>query len=178
MIKKIAIAVVVLLLVGIGAVLAFAATKPDIFRLQRSASINAPPDKIFPIISDFRNWGLWSPWEKMDPELKRTFSGAPSGKGAVYAWEGSKAGQGRMEITEASPPSKVALNLDFVRPFEAHNVVEFTLEPVGSATNVTWTMQGQQPFMAKVISVVVDMDKMVGKDFEKGLAALKAAAER
>ena len=178
MIKKIVISIVVVLLVGIGAVLAFAATMPDTFRLQRSASINAPPDKIFPIISDFRNWGLWSPWEKMDPELKRTYSGAANGKGAVYAWEGNKAGQGRMEITEASSPPKVTLNLDFVRPFEAHNVVEFTLEPVGSATNVTWTMQGEQPYMAKVISVVVDMDKIVGKDFERGLADLKAAAER
>ena len=179
MIKRVAIAVVVLLVVCIGGVLVFAATKPDTFRLQRSASINAPPDKIFPIISDFRNWGLWSPWEKMDPELKRTYSGAPSGKGAVYAWEGnSKVGQGRMEITEASPSSKVMLNLDFVRPFEAHNVVEFTLEPAGSTTNVTWTMRGEQPYIAKVISVVVDMDKMVGKDFEKGLADLKAAAER
>ena len=177
--KTVAITIVALLVVGIGVVLVLALTKPDTFRLQRSASINAPPDKIFPLISDFRSWGLWSPWEKMDPELKRSYSGAPSGKGAVYSWEGNKkVGQGRMEITEASPPTKVTLNLDFVRPFEAHNVVEFVLVPVGSATNVTWTMQGRQPYMAKLMSVVVNMDKMVGADFERGLAALKAAAER
>jgi hypothetical protein len=174
-----AVVVAAIVVIAVAAVLVFAASKPDTFSLHRSASINAPPEKIFAILNDFRNWGLWSPWEKMDPELKRTYSGAASGKGAIYAWEGnSKAGQGRMEITDASPPFKLTLNLDFVRPFEAHNVVEFVLKPVGGATSVTWAMQGRRPYIAKVIGVVVDMDKVVGKDFESGLANLKAAAER
>jgi hypothetical protein len=115
----------------------------------------------------------------MDPAMKRTRSGAPTGKGSVYAWEGnSKVGQGRMEITEASPPSKVVLKLDFVKPFEAHNVVQFTMVPKGDATEVTWEMQGPAPYMAKVIHVFVSMDSMVGKDFEAGLANLKSVAER
>lgn len=179
MLKTILIIVAVIVVVPAAAILIFAATRPDTFTVQRSASIKAPPEKVFPLISDFRSWGAWSPWEKMDPELKRTYSGSANGKGAVYAWEGnSKVGQGRMEITDASPSSKVALKLDFVRPFEAHNMVEFTLEPRGESTHVTWTMQGRQPYIAKVIGVVFSMDKMVGKDFETGLANLKAAAER
>ncbi|MPZ55092.1 MAG: polyketide cyclase [Rhizobiales bacterium] len=179
MFKTIALVVGAVLVVGIAGVLAYAATRPDTFTLQRSASIKASPDKIYPFISDFHNWGAWSPWEKMDPELKRTYSGAPSGAGTVYAWEGNrKVGQGRMEIIEASPPSKVTLKLDFVRPFEAHNQVDFVLEPRGESTDITWKMQGPQPYFAKVIGVVFNMDKMVGKDFESGLANLKAAAEK
>jgi uncharacterized protein YndB with AHSA1/START domain len=175
MLKIIAIVIVVL----IAGVLILAATKPDTFRVQRAASINAPPEKIFALINDFNRWGAWSPWEKKDPAMKRTFGAATSGKGAVYAWEGNKdVGQGRMEISESVPPSKIALNLDFVKPFEAHNLVEFTLEPKGDATNVTWSMQGATPYFAKIIHVFINMDKMVGKDFETGLANLKASAEQ
>ena len=175
MLKTIAIGVVVL----IAAVLAYAATKPDTFRVQRSASITAPPEKVFALLNDFRRWGAWSPWEKKDPAMKRTFGATTTGKGAVYAWEGNKdVGQGRMEIAESVPPSKVALNLDFVKPFEAHNLVEFTLEPKGDTTNVTWAMQGDTPYFAKIIHVFINMDKMVGKDFEAGLANLKAIAEQ
>lgn len=134
MFKTIAIVVVVL----IAALLIFAATKPDTFRVQRAASIKAPPEKIFALINDFRRWVAWSPWEKKDPTMKRTFGATTSGKGAVYAWEGNKdVGQGRIEIAESVPPSKVAIKLDFVKPFEARNIVEFTLEPKGDATNVT-----------------------------------------
>ena len=121
----------------------------------------------------------WSPWEKKDPAMKRTFGAVTTGKGAVYTWEGNKnVGQGSMEIAESSPPSKVAIQLDFVKPFEAHNTVEFTLEPKGDATNLTWAMQGHTPYVAKIIHVFFDMDSMVGKDFEAGLASLKALSER
>jgi carbon monoxide dehydrogenase subunit G len=175
MLKIIAIVVVVL----IAAVLIFAATKPDTFRVQRAASIKAPPDKVFALIDDFKQWGSWSPWEKKDPAMKRTFGTATSGKGAVYAWEGNKeVGQGRMEIAESVSPSKVALKLDFLKPFEAHNIVEFSLKPEGDATSVTWSMQGDTPYFAKIIHVFINMDNMVGKDFETGLANLKAAAEK
>lgn len=171
--------IVVIVLVAIVAVLIYAATKPDSFRVQRAISIKAPPEKIFAILNDFRRWGAWSPWEKLDPELKRTYSGAESGPGAVYEWEGNrKVGAGRMEITDGPPPSRVAIKLDFIRPFEAHNTAEFALEPKGDLTTVTWTMHGRNIFIGKVMSVFVDMDKMVGKDFEKGLANLKAAAEQ
>ena len=174
MIKKIAIAVVVLL----AALLIYAATQPDTFRIQRATSIKAPPEKIFAVLNDFLRWETWSPWEKKDPAMKRTFSAVTSGKGAVYAWEGnSDVGQGRMEIAESVAPSKVAIKLDFVKPFETHNMVEFTLEPKGDSTNVTWAMQGPMPYISKLITVFVNMDSMVGKDFEAGLANLKAVAE-
>jgi uncharacterized protein YndB with AHSA1/START domain len=169
----------IVIAIVIAAVLIFAATKPDTFRVQRAASINAPPEKVFALVSDFRRWDAWSPWEKKDPAMKRTFGPATSGKGAVYAWEGNKeVGQGRMEIAEAVPPSKVAIKLDFSKPFEAHNLVEFTLEPTGDATNVTWAMRGDTPYFAKIIHVFLDVDSMVGKDFETGLANLKVAAEK
>lgn len=163
----------------IAGVLVLAAMKPDTFRVERSASIKAPPEKVFPLINDFKQWGPWSPWEKKDPAMRRTFGAATSGKGASYSWDGNKdVGQGSMEIVESVPSSKVALRLDFVKPFEAHNTVEFRLEPKNGATNVTWAMQGPVPYFAKVIHVFIDMDRMVGKDFEAGLANLKANAEK
>jgi len=175
MFKTIALVLVVLIV----ALLAYAATKPDTFRVQRSASMNAPPEKIFPLINDLRSWGAWSPWEKMDPAMKRTHSGAGSGKGAVYEWEGNhEVGKGRMEITDTSSPSAVVIKLDFLKPFEAHNTAEFTLERKGDSTNVTWAMYGPTPYMAKVIHLFFSMDSMVGKQFETGLANLKALAEK
>jgi carbon monoxide dehydrogenase subunit G len=175
MFKTIALVVVVL----ICALLIYAATKPDTFRVQRSISINAPPEKVFPLIEDFHRWGSWSPYETKDPAMKRTYSGTASGKGSVYEWDGDRnVGKGRMEIVESSPPSRVSIKLDFIAPFEAHNVAEFTLEGKGGSTNVTWAMQGPLPYFAKVIHVFFDMDNMVGKDFEAGLASLKASAEK
>ncbi|MGH8246314.1 MAG: SRPBCC family protein [Gammaproteobacteria bacterium] len=175
MLKSIAIVVVVF----VAGVLLLAATRSDTFRVQRAATIKAPPERIFALINDFNRWGAWSPWEKKDPGMKRTFGATMSGKGAVYAWEGNKeVGQGRMEIAESVPSSRVAIKLDFVKPFEAHNIVEFTLAPTGDATNVTWSMQGDTPYFAKIIHVFIDMDSMVGKDFEAGLTNLKAAAEK
>jgi uncharacterized protein YndB with AHSA1/START domain len=175
MLKIIAIVVVVLL----AAVLGFAMTKPDSFNVQRTTKINAPPEKIFPLINDLHSWGSWSPWEKVDPTMKRTHSGAASGLGAVYEWEGNaKVGKGRMEIVDAAPPSKVAIKLDFLKPIEGHNIAEFTLEPQGDSTNVTWAMRGPAPFISKVIQVFISMDSMLGKEFETGLANLKNIAEK
>lgn len=175
MFKIIAIVIVVL----IAALLIYAATRPDTLRVQRSTNIKAPPEKIFALINDFHSWGAWSPYEKKDPAMKRTMSGAANGKGAVYEWEGDKnVGKGRMEIAESSPPSKVTLKLDFVKPFEAHNIVDFTLEPKGDSTNVTWAMHGPSPYISKIIGIFINMDSMIGKDFETGLANLKTVAER
>ena len=175
MFKIIAIVAVVL----VAALLGFAATKPDNFRVQRTTSIKAPPDKIFPLINDLHSWDSWSPWEKVDPAMKRTHSGAPSGQGAVYEWEGNaKVGKGRMEITDAAPPSSVTIKLDFLKPIEGHNIAEFTLVPQGDSTNVTWAMHGPAPFVSKVIQVFISMDSMLGKEFETGLSNMKSIAEK
>jgi len=173
---KLVAAVVVLVILG---ALVFAATRPDTFRVQRSASIKAPPEKLFPLIEDFHQWEAWSPWEGIDPDLKRTYSGAPSGRGAVYEWNGNKnVGHGRMEIVESTPPSKVVIKIDFITPFEAHNTVEFTLVPRGVSTEVTQAMYGQNSFMAKLMGLFFSMDKMVGDKYEQGLATLKRIAEK
>ncbi len=170
--------IVIVVVVAIIGVLGFAATKPDIFRVERSIVIKAPAEKIFPLINDYPNWAAWSPYEKKDPAMKRTMSGPKSGVGAVYEWDGnSEVGKGRMETTEASP-SKIALKLDFFEPFESHNTAEFTMEPEGDSTKLTWAMFGPNKYIGKVISVFIDCDKMVGKDFEVGLANLKAIAEK
>ena len=175
MFKKIALVVVVLVV----AVLAYASTRPDRLHVERAASIMAPPEKIFPLISDFHSWPSWSPYEKRDPGMKRTYSGAAEGKGAVYEWDGnSEVGQGRMEITDSSDPSRVTIKLDFMEPIEGHNVAEFALVPEGSTTNVTWSMDGPSPYIGKLIGVFIDMDTMIGNDFETGLANLKAIAEK
>jgi len=171
--------IVVILIVAVVALLAYAATKPDTFTVKRSASIKAPPEKIFPLINDYRNWPQWSPYETRDPQMKRTFSGAAEGKGAKYACEGNRnVGSGNMEIIDTVPPNKVIIKLDFIAPFEAHNVAEFTLAPQGQETNVTWEMRGPVPFMAKIMHVIMDMDKMIGTDFATGLAGMKTAAEK
>ncbi|MBX9830055.1 MAG: SRPBCC family protein [Xanthobacteraceae bacterium] len=166
-------------LLAIAGVLGYAATRPDVFEVRRTASIKAPPDKIFPLINDFKSWTAWSPYEKKDPAMKRTYSATTSGKGATYAWDGDKnVGSGSMEIMNAPAPSRVTIKLDFTRPFEAHNIADFTLQPVEGGTNVTWSMTGPTPFFGKILHVFVDVDKMVGRDFEAGLANLKAIAEK
>lgn len=172
-------AILIVLIVLIAGVLAYAATKPDTFRVQRSASIKAPPEKIFPLINDYRNWASWSPYENKDPAMKRTFGATTAGKGATYGWEGNKdVGQGGMEIQESVPSSRVTIKLDFVKPFEAHNLVDFTLQPEGDATKVTWDMHGPAPYFSKVMQVFFNMDRMVGSDFEAGLSNMKALAEK
>jgi uncharacterized protein YndB with AHSA1/START domain len=174
MLKKIAILVAVV----IGAILILAATKPNTFHAERTTSIKAPAEKIFPLINDFHNWPAWSPYEKLDPNMKRTLSGAPGGKGAVYEWAGnSEAGVGRMEILD-STPGKITIKLDFIKPFEGHNIAEFTLEPQADSTIVTWSLSGPSPYFLKLMTVFMNLDKAIGKDFESGLANLKAVAEK
>jgi hypothetical protein len=173
--------IAIIVAVLLATLLIYAATRPDIFRLQRTTLIKAPPEKIFALINDFHShgWGCWSPWEKLDPNLKRTFGGAASGKGAVYEWAGNgKAGAGRMEITQAAPPSHVAIKLDFRKPIEGHNIAEFTLEPSADSTKVTWAMHGANRYIGKLMGVFVDMDRLIGKDFETGLANMKRVAEQ
>jgi uncharacterized protein YndB with AHSA1/START domain len=162
----------------IAALLVYAATKPDTFRFERSTFIKAPPEKIFPLIDDLHAWSAWSPWEKKDPAMKRIFTGPQNGPGATYRWEGNKnIGVGSMAITETVPPGKVVIRLDFVKPFEAHNIVEFNLLPQDGGTLVTWVMHGPMPYVSKLMTTFFSMDKMCGKDFESGLAQLKAVAE-
>lgn len=175
MLKKIAIAITAIIVIILGLALA----QPNSFTVTRSITIKAAPDKIYPMISDFHNWSTWSPWEHLDPKMVRTFSGAPTGVGAVYGWEGNdQVGAGRMEITGAAAPSKIDIKLDFLKPFESHNTTVFTLEPKGDSTTVVWTMSGPSAFITKLMGVFVSMDKMVGPDFEKGLASMKAVAEK
>ena len=175
MVKKIAVIIVTLIAV----VLIYAATRPDTFRIERSTSIKAPPEKIFPLINDFRQWEAWSPWEKIDPAVKRSYSGADSGKGAVYAWQGNKdIGQGRMEIIESTPPSNIVMKIRFIKPFEATNTIEFILERQGDAAKVTQAMYGPSPYISKLMGLFCSMDKMVGRKYEEGLANLKATAEK
>jgi len=171
--------IAVVLAAAIAVVLLLAAAKPDRFSVRRTAMVMAPPDKIFSLIDDFHRWGSWSPWETRDPAMTRSYSGAESGKGAVYAWDGNRnVGSGRMEILDASSPSKIVIKLDFFKPFEAHNTAEFTMQPQGGATEMIWVMHGPAPFMSKVMQVFMNMDSMIGKDFEIGLANLKRLAER
>ena len=174
MLKKILLVVLIL----VGGVLAYAATKPDSMRVERTTTINAPPEKIHPLINDFHSWTSWSPFEHVDPAMKKTYSGAASGKGAVYEWSGNRdVGQGRMEIVDTEP-TRITIKLDFLSPFEAHNTATFALIPRGGATQTSWTMDGPSPYVMKVMSVFTDMDAMIGKDFETGLASLKALAEK
>ena len=176
---KILLYVAAAVIVVVAGILIYAATKPDSFTVKRSATIKAPPERIFALIEDLHGWGAWSPYENKDPAMKRSFSGAAMGKGAVYEWEGNKnVGQGRMEILEATAPSKIVIKLDFLKPFEGHNTAEFTMSPQGDNTTVTWAMYGPSPYVAKVMGTVINMDRMIGTDFEAGLANLKAVAEK
>jgi uncharacterized protein YndB with AHSA1/START domain len=172
-------AILIVIVVAIAAVLALAMMKPDVFRMQREGSLQAPPDKVFALINDFKNWAAWSPWDKKDPAMKRSYGANTVGVGGHYAWEGNKdVGIGSMTITESMPPSTIVLDLVFVKPFPAQHIVTFTLTPEGGGTRVTWAMHGPSNFMSKLMQVFMDLDKMVGKDFEAGLASLKAAAEQ
>lgn len=170
------IALVVIAVIAI--VLVFAAFRPDSFRYERSIRIKASPEKIYAFLDDFHRWTAWSPWEKKDPAMQRQFGGSASGKGATYAWQGNKdVGEGRMEIVESAPHGSLKIQLVFIKPFAANNMAEFTLTPAGDETEVHWAMYGPQPYVAKVMGLFLNMDKMIGKDFEAGLAALKASAE-
>ncbi len=170
--------IAVLLALAIGGVLAYAATLPTTFSVSRSASIMAPPDKIFPLINSLHGFRTWEPFSKKDPAIKIVHSGPESGKGAAYSWDGNgHVGQGSAEIVDTVPPSRVTMKLDMVKPMEAHNKVVFSLEPNAGATTVTWAMTGNRPYIHKVMDVVMNMDRMVGGQFEAGLANLKALVE-
>jgi Polyketide cyclase / dehydrase and lipid transport len=176
---EIIIIVAIVIAIAIAAVLMLALTKPNTFTVQRAISITAPADKIFPLINDFHQWVTWSPYEGKDPAMKRTYSGAESGRGAVYAWDGNNnVGSGRMEILDTAVPSKVIIKLDFFKPFEGHNTAEFTMLPQGDATNLVWVMHGPAVFISKVMQVFINLDNMIGKDFEAGLANLKRLTEK
>jgi Polyketide cyclase / dehydrase and lipid transport len=164
----------------IAAVLIYVATKPNDFQIQRSAGIKAPPDKIFPLINDLHNMQTWSAWEKIDLQMQRSHSGADSGIGAKYAWEGNReVGLGTMEIVESEPNAKVGLHMHFIKPFEGHSSVEFTLAANGDETVVTQTMRGTSTFLPKLMcALFFNQDKMIGGKFEEGLANLKAIAEK
>jgi hypothetical protein len=172
--------IVLIIIVGIiAAILIIAAMKPNSFRVERSIEINAKPEKIFPFINDYHKWTQWSPYENLDPNLKRTYSGAIEGKGSIYEYSGnSKAGEGRMEITEVSNLRKINMTIDFIRPMKTHNFLEFTFKGNDNSTNVTWAMYGSNGLIGKVFTMFVNMDNLVGKDFEKGLASLKNIAEK
>lgn len=159
--------------------LLYAAAQPSTFRVERRALVQAPPERVWAELVDLQRWRAWSPWEQMDPQMKRSYSTPAAGRGATYAWEGNQqVGQGRMAIVEASAPARLVIKLDFIQPFEAHNTTEFTLMPQGNGTQVTWAMHGPNTFFGKLMQVFVDMDHMVGRDFEAGLARLKAVVER
>lgn len=173
MLRKLLIAVAVALAV----IVAVVASRPAHFSITRSATIAAPDSTLFALVNDFHRWEAWSPWEKLDPAMQRTYDGAPAGTGAGYAWTGNKdVGEGRMTITESTPSSRILIRLEFLKPFAATNTTEFRFEPAAGGTTVTWTMSGENNFVAKAAGLVMDMDKMVGDDFEKGLAQLTTVA--
>lgn len=167
------------LVLAVVVVLALAAGKPDEFRVERKVTVAASPAKIFPWLEDPRRTVEWSPWEKKDPNLRKTFSGAARGVGAVYEWDGNKdIGAGRLEIVEVEAPRKVVIDLHFLRPMEGRNVVRYEVTPVVGGSEVSWSIQGPMPFLSKVICVFMNMDKMIGGEFEKGLGDLKTLAEK
>ena len=169
------LAIAATIVVGISAV---AAMRPDEFRVKRQTTIAAPPSAIFPLVNDFHEWPKWSPWEKLDPDLKRTYEGPEAGKDASYSWVGNdQVGEGRMTILESRPDEAIKIKLEFIKPFASINTTEFTFKPEGDQTVVTWEMYGPSEFMFKVMDVLMNMDKTIGADFEKGLADMKTAAE-
>lgn len=174
MLKKILIVLVLIVAVVCG----LALTRPDTFAVERSATIGAPPDKVFERINSLKAFNRWSPWVRMEPTVKLSYSGPEAGVGAGYTWLGDKTGSGGMTIIESAPPAKVAMKLNFVKPFESENRVDFSVEPAPGGSRVTWKMSGPMPFVSKLFTLFTDMDKMVGPDFEQGLANLKADAEK
>jgi hypothetical protein len=174
--------VLLVIVLAIAALLAWASTRPDTFRIERSIRIAAPIVQVAELIDDFHEWGKWSPWEHIDPTMQRTFSGNEAGVGAVYEWTGTgKVGAGRMEIVEMRSGSErgvITIKLDFFKPFKASNTAEFLMTPSADGTDLSWAMFGSSPFMSKLMGVFMDMDKMIGKDFEAGLQSLKKNAEQ
>ena len=174
MLTKSLIALVVIVVVLVVVV----ATRPSGFMISRTVSVSAPAPTVFAQVNDFHNWEAWSPWAKLDPAMKQTYEGSPAGAGAIYTWIGNRqVGEGRMTLTESRPSDLIRIRLEFVRPFRATNRAEFTFRPEGNQTIVTWSMAGRNNFMAKAIGLVMNMDRMIGREFEKGLARMEAVAE-
>jgi len=168
----------IILLVLLGALLLMASREPDAFAIERSVVVSAPAEVIYPRIADLHQWDTWSPYEKLDPQMKKVFNGTPGATGASYYWSGNtKAGEGTMTVRELMPPSKITMQLDMLKPIEGHNVVEFNLEPTDGGTRVTWAMRGANTFLSKIAGVFMSMDTMIGKDFEDGLGSLKMQVE-
>jgi hypothetical protein len=174
MFKKILIGLAIVVVV----LAIFIALQPSHYRVERSATMNAPASVVFAQVNDFHKWNAWSPWAKLDPAMKQTFEGAPAGNGAVYTWAGNKdVGEGHMTIIDSHPSDLIKIKLEFIKPFAATNATDFTFKPQGNQTAVTWTMSGDNNFIGKAFSLFMNMDKVVGGDFEKGLAQMKAVAE-
>jgi hypothetical protein len=176
MLEKIAIGLLVLVALFVGVV----ATRPSRFHVERSARLDAPPNLVFPLINDFHRWPSWSPWEQLDPAMKREYSGSPQGTGAVYDWSGNDdVGVGSMRITDSQAPTRVTIDLEFKEPWQATNTTLFSVAPEAGGSIVTWGMDGESSFVFKAVGLFMDMDEMVGKDFEAGLANMRrvAAAE-
>jgi Polyketide cyclase / dehydrase and lipid transport len=174
MLIKILIAIAVIVIVFVVVV----AMQPSEFRVARSATISAPPPAVFAQVNDFHKWEAWNPWGKIDPAMKQTYEGAPAGVGAIYTWVGNKnVGEGRMTLTESRPSDLIRIKLEFFKPFAGTNIAEFTFKPAGNQTAVTWSMAGKNNFMAKAIHLFMNMDKMIGGQFETGLAQMKSIVE-
>jgi hypothetical protein len=178
MLKRIIVGVVLAIVVIVVGLTLVIATQPEDFKVTRTTTIKASPEKVFDQVNDFHKWDAWSPWAKIDPNMKTTYSGPESGQGASYAWVGNDdVGEGKMTIAESHPGQHVKIDLEFIKPFAAKNVTEFMFKPTGDTTEVTWSMNGKNGFMGKAMCLVMSMDKMVGGDFEKGLAQMKNVVE-
>ena len=175
--KRVLVSILVLLVVCVLVVLGLAMSQPGHYRVERRATVGAPPESVFARVNDFRRWPEWSPWEKLDPAMQKTYEGPETGVGSSYAWSGNAdVGRGKMTITESEPPSRVGIRLEFLAPMAAVSQTEFAFAPATGGTDVTWTMNGTNNFMAKLFTVFMDMDAMIGKDFEAGLAALDSVS--
>lgn len=175
MLKKISIVVVALVIL----LVALVTSRPSTFEVERAGYVGATPDAVYAQLTDFNRWGSWSPWEKLDPAMKRTVTGTPGTVGHGYSWEGNaKAGEGSMTIAALTPPERVVIRLDFVKPWKATDTVSFDVRPEGSGSRVIWTMKGRHSLVTKAFAIFMNMDEMVGKDFEQGLANLRTVTER
>jgi len=171
---KIGLAVLIAVLI----LLVVVSMQPGIYRVARTTTVAAPPSAVYAQVADFHRWAAWSPWEKLDPEMKRTFSGPDSGPGAAYAWTGNnKVGEGRMTLVSAQPPSSLSIKLEFLRPMSSTSTATFTLVPGGAGTEVTWAMEGSKNFLSKAFFLFASPDKLIGGDFDRGLAQLKSVSE-
>lgn len=170
--------IALVLLATLFGLVGFVATRPSSYRVERGVRVDAPPAVVFEQVNDFQRWGAWSPWDKLDPNQRRTFSGAKEGQGATYEWAGNdQVGEGRMVIRESTPPERIVIDLHFLKPFESRTTTRFAFTPLGGGTEVRWSLEGTNDFLGKAFALLTDMDAMIGKDFEKGLLTLKSLTE-